>query len=98
MKRDVWSVHWTRAEIFAAVRRDRFDNISDERLILHPAGRKSGSLVAAPHHDVGGLLDLLHLVAVDNLFIAREIHSARSLRAELLPDREQHGVTQAAAD
>ena len=85
-------------EISAAVRRDRLDNVPDEGLVLHAARRETGSLVAAPDHDVGGLLDLLDLVAVDDLLIAGEIDGARSLRAQLLADRKQHRVAQAAAD
>ena len=69
-----------------------------DRLVLRPVdGAKPGLLVAAPHHDVGRGLDLLDLVAVDQLLVAGEVEHLAAGLAEGLADREQHGVAEAAA-
>ena len=65
-------------QIAAPVRRHRFHDVADERLVLHPARRESRRFVAAPDHHVRRLLDLLHLVAVDDLLVAGEVDRPRS--------------------
>ncbi len=45
-----------------------------------PARREARRLVAAPDDQVGGLLDLLDLVAVDHLLVAGEVDHARPQR------------------
>ena len=71
-------------------------DIADEAQILWPAGREAGQFIAAPDDDVGRRLDVLHLVAVDDFFVAGEVEHLRSGGAEGLADGKQHGVTQAA--
>ena len=85
------------SQIAAAVGHHGFHDVSDERFVLRPLGLKPGRFVAAPDHDVGGLLDLFHLVAVDDLLVAGEVNGARSVRAEALADGEQNGVAKSAA-
>ena len=60
--------------------------------------REARRLVAAPHDDIGGALDLGDLVAVGDLLVAGEIQHLRAGRAQRLADREQHRIAEPAAD
>ena len=61
-------------------------------------GRKARRHVAAPHDAVGGVLDLLDLVAVLDELVAGEIEHPGAAGAEFRADREQHGIAEPAAD
>ena len=56
-----------------AVGVERRDDVADEGLVARAVGAEARRLVAAPHDDVGGALDLLDLVAVDRALVAGEI-------------------------
>ena len=86
------------AQVAPGVGGHRVDDVAHERAVLDPPGGEAGGLVGAPGDDVGGLLDLLDLVAVDHLLVAGEVDHPRPQGAELLADREQHRVAQAPAD
>ena len=63
------------------------------------SGVKARRFVAAPHHDVRRFLDFLDLVAIDRSSCSRRNRPpAMPFGAQLLADREQHGVAEAAAD
>ena len=81
-----------------AVGVERRDDVADEGLVARAVGAEARRLVAAPHDDVGGALDLLDLVAVDRALVAGEIDHAAAVRPQRLPDREQHRVAEPAAD
>ena len=81
-----------------AVGGHRFDDVADEGAVLHAAGGEAGRFVADPDHQVGGLLDLFHFVAVDDLLVAGEVDHARAFLAQFLADGEEHGVAESAAD
>ncbi len=86
------------AERARSVGVERRHDIADEGAVLRPLGAEARRLVAAPHDDVGGALDLLDLVAVDHALVAGEIDHPAAVRAQRLADREQHGVAEPAAD
>ena len=84
-------------QIPAPVGEHRLDNISHESLVLRAARRESRRFVAAPDHHIRRFLDLLHLIAIDDLLISGEVNGPRSAGAQLLADREQHRVAQPSA-
>ena len=72
-------------------------DVADEGLVLRACRRKTRLVVTAPHHYVGRSFDLLDLVAVDHLLVAREVQHFAAGFAHRLAYREQHRITQAAA-
>ena len=76
----------------------RLNDIANKRTILHTARRKARGFVAAPDDYIGRRLDFVHLVAIDDLLITREIHYARAAGAQCLPDRKQHRITESASN
>ena len=67
------------AQFAAPVGRHRFHDVADKRAVLHAARGEARRFVADPDHQVGGLLDLFHFVAIDDLLVAGEIDDARTL-------------------
>ena len=84
-------------ELARGVAAHGLDDVVDHRLVLRPVDGEGRLLVAGPDDDVGRRLDLLDLVAVAGLLVAREVQDLAAGLAEGLADREQHGVAQAAA-
>ena len=85
------------AQLVACVGQHRLDDIADKRAVLRSRGLESRRFVAAPDDDVGRLLDVLDLVAVDHFLVAREVQHLRAGGAQRLADGEQHRVAEAAA-
>src|SRR5580704_3154838 len=75
-----------------AIGLDRLDDVADKGEVLRAARCKPRRLVAAPHDAVGGVLDLLDLVAVLHELVASEIEDARAARTERGADGEQDRI------
>src|SRR6185436_4490427 len=73
IRRSASSSLMLRAEAALAVGIHGLDDVADEAAVLRPPGFEAGLLVAAPDHRVGGVLDIRHLVAVDDFLVAGEI-------------------------
>ena len=71
---------------------------SEKGAVLRPAGHKARRLVAAPRDAIGGVLDLIDLVAVLHQLVAGEIQHPRAAGAERRADREQDRIAEPTAD
>ena len=82
--------HRRRAQPAGAVGRHRLHDVADEAAVLRPVGvgGEAGRLVAAPDDDVGGALDLRHLVAVAHRACSRRSRSP-STRPRAAPRRSR---------
>ena len=77
--------------------RHGLDDVPHEQAVLGPAGRDRLAAVHRENQDIGGGLELLPLVEVLGLLVAREIDHAVAELTGLLSDREEDGVSEPAA-
>src|SRR6185312_9871944 len=82
----------------ARVSAHRLDDVADERAILRTRRREARPFVAAPDHGIGGGLDVIDLVAIDDAPVTGEIEYFRAAFTIRATDREQHRIAEAPAD